>query len=115
MSRAQPEAAIQRAVFEHLAWRGVKGLFAFHPPNGGARRPIEAAILKGLGVVAGVPDVIIVNAGQVYGLELKREGGRLTPIQLETQQAMRTAGAHIATAAGIDAALAQLKQWGLLS
>src|SRR5262249_9938599 len=45
------EEAIQRAVFEHLAVRGVPRLFAFHPANGGYRRPVEAARLKGLGCV----------------------------------------------------------------
>jgi hypothetical protein len=35
--RAQPEAAIQRAVFVHLRTRGAPGVFAFHPPNGGYR------------------------------------------------------------------------------
>jgi hypothetical protein len=51
--RAQPEAAIQRAVFEHFAVRGADDVFAFHPANGGWRSPAEAAILKGLGVRAG--------------------------------------------------------------
>jgi len=51
--RQQPEAQIQRAVIQHLRLRPAAGVFAFHVPNGGARRPIEAAILKGLGVTAG--------------------------------------------------------------
>jgi hypothetical protein len=60
--RRRPEDAIQRAVFQHLRARGAPGLFAFHPPNGGYRRPVEAAILKGMGVVAGVPDIIELEA-----------------------------------------------------
>jgi hypothetical protein len=28
--------------FEHLRWRGAPNTFAFHPANGGARRPVEA-------------------------------------------------------------------------
>jgi hypothetical protein len=48
---ASPEAAIQRAVFQHLRTRATPGVFAFHPANGGYRKPIEAAIFKGLGVV----------------------------------------------------------------
>jgi hypothetical protein len=51
------EQDIQRAVFQHIAQRGVPGLFAFHPANGGYRRPVEAKILQGQGVRAGVPDV----------------------------------------------------------
>ena len=56
-----PESAIQRAVFLHLAARGCG--FAFHVPNGGWRSPIEAAILKGMGVRAGVPDLIVIKDG----------------------------------------------------
>jgi hypothetical protein len=71
MSIRRPEQTIQRAVFEHLAVRRAPGTFAFHVPNGGWRSRAEAAILKGLGVVAGVPDVILVCDGRVYALELK--------------------------------------------
>jgi hypothetical protein len=53
--RFRPEDQIQRAVFQHLRIRGAPNLFAFHPANGGYRRPIEAAVLKGLGVRVGVP------------------------------------------------------------
>src|SRR5258708_39355947 len=67
--RQRPEAAIQRAVFQHLRARGARGVFAFHPANGGYRKPVEAAILKGLGVVAGVPDVFAVHNGRCFALE----------------------------------------------
>jgi hypothetical protein len=112
--RRSPEATIQRAVFAHLRARGAPGVFAFHPANGGYRKPIEAAILKGLGVVAGVPDVIVIHQGRVYGLELKTEGARATDKQLATIAAMEAAGAFTAIAEGLDRALACLETWGLL-
>jgi len=112
--RARPEQQIQRAVIEHLRRRGEPGAFAFHPANGGARRPIEAAILKSLGVIAGVPDVIVIHDGRCYGLELKADGGRVTAVQAQCHEAMRAAGAVVGVACGIDAALAQLVAWGLL-
>ena len=74
--RCRPEDAIQRAVFQHLRARGAPKVFAFHPANGGYRKPVEAAILKSLGVVAGVPDVIAIHNGRCYALELKAEGDR---------------------------------------
>jgi hypothetical protein len=61
---AQPEQQIQRAVFEHLALRGASTVFAFHPANGSWRSCVEAAILKGMGVKAGVPDIIAIKGGQ---------------------------------------------------
>jgi hypothetical protein len=114
MKRARPEAAIQRAVFQHLRARGAPGVFAFHPANGGYRKPVEAAILKGLGVVAGVPDVFAVHNGRCFALELKAEGGRVTDKQLATIAAMEAAGAFTAIAEGLDRALAILEAWGLL-
>jgi hypothetical protein len=47
--RPRPEQLVQRAVFDHLRLRAAPGVFAFHVPNGGYRKPIEAAIMKGLG------------------------------------------------------------------
>ena len=112
--RRSPEAAIQRAVFQHLRARGTPGVFAFHPANGGYRKPVEAAILKGLGVVAGVPDVIAIHNGRVFAMELKAPGGRATVKLLEAIAAMREAGAFVALAEGLDRALACLEAWGLL-
>jgi hypothetical protein len=101
-------------VLDHLAWRAVPGAWWCHYPAGGWRSPIEAAILKSLGTIAGVPDLLIVHRGQLYALELKTEYGGLTQTQIDTQARMRAAGATVATAVEIDAALAQLEQWQLL-
>lgn len=114
MIQKASEQNIQRTVFQHLAARRAPGVFAFHVPNGGARSPIEAAILKGLGVVAGVPDIIAIRDGTTFALELKAEGGRLSAAQLQTQQALRAAGAVVDVATSLDQALAQFEAWALL-
>jgi hypothetical protein len=108
------EQEIQKSIFEHLAWRAAPGVFAFHVPLGGYRRPVEAAILKSLGTVAGIPDLIIVYQGHTYGLELKSDNGRLTDVQRDAHELLREAGATVATAYGIDEAIAQLTDWRLL-
>jgi hypothetical protein len=112
--RQRPEAEIQRAIFQHLRARAAPGVFAFHPANGGYRKPVEAAIMKGLGVVAGVPDVIAIHEGRCYAVEIKAPGGRATAAQLETLAAMEAAGAYCCIAEGLDRALAVLEAWGLL-
>ena len=93
---------------------GAQNVFAFHPANGGYRRPIEAAIFRSIGVVPGTPDVICIKDGQVFGLELKAEGGKLSEAQRATIEAMRLAGAVVEVVTGIDQALAALEGWGLL-
>lgn len=110
----RPEQAIQRAVFQHLKLRAAPGVFAFHVPNGGYRRPREAAIMKGLGVVAGVPDVMVIFRGAVYALELKAEGGRPTAAQFAAVDNIRNAGGFAAICYGLDRALKCLETWGIL-
>ena len=110
--RRQPEAADQRAVIQHLAWRARPGVFAFHVPNGGWRSRVEGAILKAIGTVASVPDLIWIKNGHVSGL--KAEGGRPTEAQLATIAAMEAAGAYCCIAEGLDPALAVLEGWQLL-
>jgi hypothetical protein len=114
MRRSRPEQQIQRAVLEQLAWRGVPDLWWCHVPNGGFRTAVEAAIFKSLGLIPGVPDLLLVYRGQTYGLELKAQGGRLSPTQIATHERMRQAGAIVETANGIDEALAYPELWQLL-
>lgn len=109
------EAQIQRAVFQHLRQRPALGVFAWHTPNGGYRRKHEGAILNGLGVVAGVPDVVAVKDGHCFGLELKAEGGTVSPKQVQALQAMQSAGATVACVYGLNQALEKLEAWGLLA
>jgi hypothetical protein len=114
VTRNRPEQAIQKAVFAHLAARPTRGVFAFHPANGGWRSRVEASIMKGLGVRAGVPDIIAVKDGRAYGLELKAPGGRLSAVQRNCHAALAAAGATVATAGSLDDALGLLERWGLL-
>lgn len=112
--RQSPEAQIHRAVVQHLRARGVHGMVFFHVPNGGHRKPIEAAIFKSMGVRSGVSDLILVHASKIYALELKAEGGRASEAQLAFLSEIDAAGAFTAMPSGLDAALATLESWGLL-
>jgi hypothetical protein len=110
--RASAEQLIQRAVCQHLRQRGASGLVWFHVPNGGRRRPVEAAIFSGLGVRPGVADVILLHRGRAFALELKTDRGRATAAQKQFLSDFRAAGASIAN--GLDQALRTLEAWDLL-
>ena len=107
--RAQPEAALQRSVIQHLTWRARPGVWWTH-----LRSKIEAAILRGLGTARGTPDLLIVADGKAHFLELKSAGGRTTDAQRQCHEALRAAGAEVAVAHGMDEALAWLEAWNLL-
>lgn len=111
------ENAVQRSVFDHIRQRGVAGLVAFHPKNGGIhQRGRRRGINAGLGVVPGVSDVICLYGGTFYALELKIEGGKVKEGDNQDKflRAVAAAGGVGAWAAGLDSALRQLENWGLL-
>ena len=106
MRRQRPEQLLQRATVAHIKARGVPGLVCLHPANGGARSAVEGAILKGMGVVAGAPDLLLWLADRSFALELKADGGRTTEAQIEMLTRLKDAGVATAVAHGIDQALA---------
>ena len=111
--RRRPEQIIHRAIIQHLRQRGTPGVVFIHVPNGGKRPPVEAAIFKGLGVRAGVSDLLLWHNAKSYALELKAKGGP-TDAQAQFLADMKNAGAFADVAVGLDAALRRLESWGLL-
>lgn len=124
LTRARvPEETIHRAVVDVLARAAMPDIAWTHMPAGEARAKGVAGKLKGMGVKAGWPDLLIVKGGRLYGLELKTESGRgpaegrrgrLSPAQVAAHAVLRAAGAEVAVAYGLDAALDQLAHWGVL-
>ncbi len=98
MRRRRPEQALHHACAQFLDIALPSDACWFHPANGGARSPVEAAIFKGLGVRPGVPDLVIVYRGRFIAIELKSEGGRLTPAQKGMHERLQLAGAVVTTA-----------------
>ncbi len=108
------ESAIQRALCDHLSWRGVPGLVWTATANGGKRNAREAARMKAEGVKAGMPDLLFWYRCRAYALELKTETGRLSKIQETMLIKLRAAGATATHVHGLDQALAWLEQMGLI-
>jgi hypothetical protein len=110
----RPEDAIQRCVFQHIRARGVPGLVAIHVGNGGYRRPAEARIMSGLGVVPGVPDVLLWHDSKSFALEIKSETGKLSEHQTLMLTRLENAGVSTAVCHGLDASIKCLEGWKLL-
>ena len=112
---ALTEDQVHAAVVRHIETRRAAGLWWCHPPNGGARDPRVAARMQGLGVRAGVPDLLLCRLdGRLHGLELKASAGRLSRLQGDMLTEMSQAGCEVAVAFGLDEAVAQLEAWGML-
>lgn len=108
------ELQIHIAVAQHLKYRARKGIVWWHTPSEGKRTKAEAAKQKALGLVAGIPDLVLIANGKTYGLELKTFKGRISPEQKSMLSQFEAAGAYVAVAYGLDAAIFILTSWGLI-
>lgn len=108
------EGQLHRALVQQIAVRVLPNVFWAHIPNGEKRSAITGALLKAMGVRRGVPDLFFIQDGKVYFLELKTRKGRLSPDQVALHAALRNAGAIVAIAYGLDAAIAQLIAWEII-
>lgn len=79
----RPEQELHKAAIKFLdrslppSWRVI------HAGNGGIRSPIEAAIMVGLGVRKGFPDLLMLGPGRFVVGEAKASNGKLSRDQEE--------------------------------
>ncbi len=107
------EARIQAAIVEWIRLVA-PGVLVFAVPNGGLRTKAEAARLRWTGVVAGVPDlVLIAPSGRACFLEVKTPRGRPSPEQLTIHEALIALGTPPAIVRSIDDARLAFAAWGL--
>lgn len=128
------EEAEQRVVIEWARWipapgawlcqRRTLGDFLIHPANGGSRRPVEAAIFKGLGVKPGVSDLLLALPLHGYAglwLEMKRARGyyvserarhkAVSAAQRAWLALMEEAGYAVGVAYGADEAIKAIENY----
>jgi hypothetical protein len=110
------EDGLQRAVCDMLTLGARREVVWFAIPNGGARSKIEAAILQGLGVKAGAPDILIVipPAGRIAGLELKAPGKKRSAKQERMAEKIVAAGGFAAVADSVEDVLDLFYTWDVM-
>jgi hypothetical protein len=94
-------------------------LVFFAVPNGGSRRSGEGARLRGQGVAAGVPDLVVVTPrpGSTLGavVEMKRSSGssrEISEAQLDWLETFQALGWAALVGYGSDDAIAKLRLLG---
>lgn len=113
----RPEQSIHLAVAAQLRTRAYPGVVWWHTNNGsylGKSRAHVGAIMKRLGVRAGVADILALYRGKLFALELKGPKGRPTESQLEFMSDIQRAGGYGVVAEGVDEAVRCLEFWGLI-
>jgi len=109
------ENQIQMALVERFHYLGRKDAICFHCPNGGWRFKRSAGMLKAMGVLPGVSDLIFLwPVRQALFLELKANGREPTDLQRTFLQRMAAFGFHTAWTDNLDDAVKVLQHYGLM-
>jgi hypothetical protein len=127
VTQTQPEDDIQKDVARKLTFLLLPPAYWFAMPLGHIQlTKQQGAKLKDIGARRGLPDLFIIYNKQVYGIELKAHGGRLSRTRLErnargtlieregqdrTFPKLEAAGCRIAVCHSGDDVLDQLAAW----
>jgi hypothetical protein len=114
----RPEQELQQAVVQNLRLILPDTVVWLHVPNGGWRSATEAAIMVGLGVCPGAPDLLFMWRDirthlRVAWIELKAGNRPATSTQLGFHARVRAIGHHVGIARSIDEVLTLLRDFGV--
>jgi hypothetical protein len=113
VSNRNVEAKIQHSIMEWIRTVAPE-LLTFHCPNGGFRTKSEAARMKWVGVLAGIPDIIVMGRdGRCWTIEVKTERGVLSPEQRAIRDRLIAMRIPYVVAKSIDDVRLAFKHWGI--
>ncbi len=107
------EDAIQRNLVQYLPYMLPRPHVLFAVPNGGKRSPVEASIMKGLGVKPGVHDLVLLWDRRAFLMEVKASNGVLSPKQVEVHEEVVLTGCPSGVVRSLQDAIAFLRECGI--
>lgn len=112
--RGNLEQKLQIAVINYIRM-AFPDVLVFAVPNGGKRSVIEAALMKKMGVLAGVSDLLLFWNGGHGAIELKRpdKTAYMSDSQVNFCAAWVARGGKFSLCNSLDGVEAALKSWGL--
>jgi hypothetical protein len=109
----RPEQNTHIAIVRALRLGLPKDWIVCHYPAGGLRTKREAALLKAMGVIPGIPDIIVFGPqGQCWFQEVKAPNGSLSLAQKAVLAQLNDLGHTFAVVRSLDEALAFGRVWG---
>lgn len=96
-----PESILQRQCVKWFRLQYPHHLI-YANANGGYRSKVEASIMQGEGVTAGIPDLTAVIGSLVVWIEMKTNTGKLSDNQKSIHEKLSTAGHVVHTCKSLD-------------
>jgi elongation factor P hydroxylase len=108
------ELVLHRQIVQLLERTRRPDVTFWHTPNGERRDPKTASKLKSMGVLPGVADLIIMDRGGFYAMEIKAVRGTATPEQTDFLKKFQAAGGHAVIVNSVEAAVGIFKLWNVV-
>lgn len=97
------EDTIHISIIAYLGYALPRSAIFWHTPNTfPSAKPQYHAKLKRMGRLAGVPDILVLHAGRIFGLEVKATTGRLSESQKAFRPTFENAGGSYHIVRSID-------------
>jgi hypothetical protein len=113
VKRKHAESILQRAIVNLLRLNARSDIRWFHVGNERKTTPQMGRIFKDMGVSPGVPDLVIVMPnGITKWMEVKSEGGTVSPVQRAWQDFLVDSGYQVVTVYSLEEAQRCLSEWG---
>lgn len=97
------EIGLHRSVADFLSWTVLPpAVWTTFPAGWTAMNTGAAGRLKGCGLKAGMPDILVFSNGFTIGIELKTTKGVVSPVQEKTFADLRKAGVPVHIASSVD-------------
>jgi VRR-NUC domain len=109
--RQAPEQSLQMRVATMLNWLLIDTPWTAIGHGGGGKQ--RGMILKGMGVHAGWPDLMLVHRGRPCFIELKAEKGVLSTAQKAVHEQIVAAGGAVAVCRSLEQVTAVIEVWGI--
>ena len=101
-NRRHDERDLHKSCIQLLRHAAPPNCVFFHIPSGEYRRKATAALLQAMGVVPGLPDLVLIYKARILGIELKSTKGRLNPAQKNMHECLRAAGCLVTVVRNIE-------------
>lgn len=107
------ELQLHRGVADYLGWAlKSPAMYTTFPAGWCKMTKGRSGQLRGSGMLAGMPDILIFDKGQTLGIELKTAAGKLTPAQREAHRRLADAGVEVLVCHSVDEVEKQLRDKG---
>ena len=112
--RGHLEDDLQRTIVKYGKWSLPEDALLIAVPNGGQRHSKAAARLVGLGVTAGVPDLILWHQRRTLGIEVKLPGTYPSMVQKQMHAKMERCAGDVVVVRSLDEFVAAVRDFGVL-